>query len=157
MSKAFDTVSRKNLLKDLQDVLEPDELHMMSILIKEVKLKVKVGKHTGEEIETNVEIVQGDCLSAVLFIYYLAKSLNPPSNQDDHSYSRAETPIAPDEHHDHNYHRTTIGNYFEIDPKYADDITWASTAIHRISHIKATVSSTLQKKRKKSKSKRKQD
>ena len=145
MSKAFDTVSRKNLLKDLQDVLEPDELHMMSVLINEVKLKVKVGKHTGEEIETNVGIAQGDCLSAVLFIYYLAKSLNTPSNQDDHNYSRAETPIAPNEHHDHNYHRTTLGNYFEIDPKYADDITWASTAIHRISHIKATVASTLQK------------
>ncbi len=96
MSKAFGTVSRKNLLKDLQDILEPDEIHMMSVLINGVKLKVKVGKHTGEEIKTNVGIAQGDCLSAVLFIYYLAKSLNAPPNQNDNNYSRAETPIAPD-------------------------------------------------------------
>ena len=54
MSKAFDTVSRKNLLKDHQDILEKEELHMMSVLINEVKLKVKVGKHTGEEIKNTL-------------------------------------------------------------------------------------------------------
>ncbi len=42
-------------------------------------------------------------------------------------------------------HRTTTSNHFEIDPKYADDVTWVSTAIHRINHIKATVPSTPQK------------
>ena len=40
--KAISCFQRKNLLKDLQDVLEPDELHMVSVLINEVKLKVKV-------------------------------------------------------------------------------------------------------------------
>ncbi len=94
---------------------------------------------------TNLGIAQGDCLSTVLFIYYLARSLNPPSNESDHNYSRAETPIDPDEHHDHNYHRTTLSNYFEIDPKYADDITWVSTATYHINHIKATVPSTSKK------------
>ncbi len=81
----------------------------MSVLINDVKLKVKVGKHTGEEIKTNTGIAPVDYLSAVLFIYYLVRSLNPPSNERDHNYSRAETPISPDEHHDHNYHRTTLG------------------------------------------------
>ena len=42
MSKAFDTVCRNKLLKDLQEVLEPDEMHMMSILISDVVLTVKV-------------------------------------------------------------------------------------------------------------------
>ena len=79
-----------------------------------VKLKVKVGKHTGEEMKTkNVRIAQGDCPSAMLFIYYLARSLNPPSNEGDHNYSRAESTIAPEEHYDHNYHRTTFDNHFE--------------------------------------------
>ena len=38
MSKAFNTVSCGKLLKDLQEILEPDELHMMSLLIKDVNL-----------------------------------------------------------------------------------------------------------------------
>ncbi len=46
MSKAFDTVSYKKLLENLKDVLNLDELHMMSIFIKDVKLKVKVGKNS---------------------------------------------------------------------------------------------------------------
>ena len=42
MSKAFDTVCRNKLLKDLQEVLEPDEMHMMAILISDVVLTVEV-------------------------------------------------------------------------------------------------------------------
>ncbi len=57
--------------------------------------------------------------------------------EGDHNYARAETPITPDEYHDHNYHRTTLGNHFEIFLKYADDIIRASTAMHQINHIKA--------------------
>ena len=37
MSKAFDTVSRKKLMNDLKSILEPDEYHMLSILIIDVK------------------------------------------------------------------------------------------------------------------------
>ncbi len=54
-------------------------------------------------------------------------------------HKKAETLNTPDEPYDHNYHRTTHGNHFEIDLRYADDITWASTAIHRTNHIKVTV------------------
>ena len=40
MSKAFDTVSRSNLLNGLKEVLQRNELHMMSILINDAsKLK----------------------------------------------------------------------------------------------------------------------
>ena len=77
MSKAFDTVYRNKPLSDLQEVLEPDEMHMMAILISDVVLTVKVGKELGEQFKTEVGIAQGDCLSAVLFIFYLAKSLTP--------------------------------------------------------------------------------
>ena len=49
MSKAFDTVRRGKLLKDLQEILQPDELHMMPLLIKDVNLRVKVGKEKGEK------------------------------------------------------------------------------------------------------------
>ena len=77
MSKAFDTVCRSKLLTDLQDVLEPDEMHMIAVLISDVVLTVKVGNELGEQIKTEGGIAQGDCLCAVLFIFYLAKSLKP--------------------------------------------------------------------------------
>ena len=52
MSKAFDIVCRSKLLTDLQEVLEPDEMHMISVLISDVVLTVKVGKELGELIKT---------------------------------------------------------------------------------------------------------
>ena len=66
ISKAFDTVCRSKLHTDLQEVLEPDEMHMMTVLISDVVLTVKVGKELGEQIKTEVGIAQGDCLSALL-------------------------------------------------------------------------------------------
>ena len=65
MSKAVDTVCRSNLLTDLQEVLEPDDMHMMAVLISDVVLTVKVGKELGEQMKTEVGIVQGDCLNDV--------------------------------------------------------------------------------------------
>ena len=50
---------------------------MMTVLISDVVLTVEVGKELGEHIKTEVGIARGDCLSAVLFIFYLAKSLTP--------------------------------------------------------------------------------
>eukprot|EP00795_Rhopilema_esculentum_P001915 gene1915-biopygen10441 len=102
MSKAFDTVRRGRLLKDLQEILQPDELHLMFLLVKDVNLRVKVGKEKGENIKTEIGIAPGDCLSAVLFIFYLARSRNTENAAADPSRKN---------------------NYFEINPQYADDIT----------------------------------
>ena len=110
MSKAFDTVRRKMLLNDLKQILDADEYHMLSILILDVRLKVRVGDCEGEEIITEVGIAQGDCSSAILFILYLAITLE-----------REEPVVTPTEHHDHNYYKP-VKNYITIDPKYADDI-----------------------------------
>ena len=41
--------------------------------------------------------------------------------------------------------RRDTKNYFEIDPKYADDISWTTTAKQRITYIKETTPSTLTK------------
>ena len=80
---------------------------MMSLLIKDVNLRVKVGKEKGENIKTEIGIAQGDCLSAVLFIFYLDRSMNTENAATDPSRRN---------------------NYLEIHPQYADDIAWASTA-----------------------------
>ena len=140
MSKAFDTVCRNKILTDLQEVLEPDEIHMMALLlISDVVLTVKVGKELGEQFKTEVGISQSDCLSAVLFVFYLTKSLTPNTECIEHDYASVEHcgNILPEECKDHDYFRKTeTKNYFEINPKYADDISWATTAKQRITYTR---------------------
>ena len=107
-----------------------------------------MGKELGEPFKTEVGIAQGDCLSAILFIFYLAKSLTPNRECIEHNYASVEQcgNTLPEECKDHDYFRKTeTKNYFEIDPKYADDITWATTAKQRITYIKETIPSTLAK------------
>ncbi len=63
-----------------------------------MKLKVKVGKNTGKEIKTEVGSAKGDYLSAVLFIYYLARSIDPTIPDTDHNYACIRFPILQAEH-----------------------------------------------------------
>ena len=77
MSKAFDTVTGSKLMQILQNILTPGELHMMYLLITDVTLNVKIGSKIGKYILTAIGICQGDCLSASLFIIYLAYALKP--------------------------------------------------------------------------------
>ena len=72
VSKAFDTVNRETLLEQLSKVLQPDELHLLSILTNRPLITVTLDGEQGEGFHTFVGICQGDCLSAVLFIFYLA-------------------------------------------------------------------------------------
>ena len=69
MSKAFDTVNRRILLQDLKSTLDPDEVHLLSILTNRPNISIFLDGEAGEGFDTNVGICQGDCLSAVLFIY----------------------------------------------------------------------------------------
>ena len=105
MSKAFETVRSNDLFTILEDILEADELHMMKILVEDVILRVKIGKTTGEAIKTNIGIPQGDCLSPILFILYLAEALKP-------TRTVAKPP---------NFDSTKI---LMIDQQYADDVSW---------------------------------
>jgi len=42
ISRAFDTVNRKILLEDLRSILEPRELHIIKVLMEDVRLMVDV-------------------------------------------------------------------------------------------------------------------
>ena len=74
--------------------------------------------------------MQGDCLSAILFIFYLAHALT------DHSHTI--TSFQPPQENQSNA-------TFTVQPKYADDITYASTSYNVISHTKVIVPEKLKK------------
>ena len=116
MSKAFDTVNRKTLLEELEDILLPEEMHLISILTNRPKISIRLENQTSEAFESYQGICQGDCLSAVLFIYYLARALKDEA-------------------------RPVIDVY--IDPKYADDITYVTTCKSLIEDLKKTTPQRL--------------
>ena len=118
MSKAFDTVNRKMLLEELQEVLDLDEMYLISVLTNRPKIKVKIGNSLGEAFDTLVGIMQGDVLSAILFIFYLAKYLKHPIK--------------------------TRMKGFLISPKYADDITFGGTCKSQIDEIEVKVPQKLE-------------
>ena len=49
MSKAFDTVNRKLLHDQLEKIMEPNEMFLLSVLINETTLQIKVDKHLSEK------------------------------------------------------------------------------------------------------------
>ncbi|KAK4318510.1 hypothetical protein Pmani_010497 [Petrolisthes manimaculis] len=132
MSKAFDTVKRNTLIEDLTNILDLAVLHLIKILVEDVRLKVRVGKETSD-----------------YFTLYLAKALEDKSNkQTDHTYAKSSDSVndqmyLPPALRDHIYSETP-GYGIIIRPKYADDIGWAasnnnyklekekSTAIHQL-------------------------
>ena len=61
MSKAFDTVKLATIMKDLSEVLDPDELHMFYILLKDVTIQVRCGKKFGKDIVTNIGTTRRLC------------------------------------------------------------------------------------------------
>jgi len=146
MSKAFDTVERPKLFSLLKDVLHEDEMHIMKLLIKDAQLQVRIGNSLGEAIQTNVGIPQGDCLSPILFIFYLAAALTPERTENqDHDYakpSRQAEDLMPKHLVDHTYAHPKDA-YFEIEQQYADDISWVTNAEHKIEYVKKTVPKKL--------------
>ena len=113
MSRAFDTINRGRVIEDLRTILTPSELHIIKLLIENVRLIVDVSGHRGEAFTTNVGTPQGDCLSPVLFTLYLAKTLSKIK----------ETPGLPREVQDHSYAEYTDSGVL-INLQYADDICW---------------------------------
>lgn len=154
MSKAFDTVNRNKLLEDLSKIIDQDELHIIKLIIDDVILRVKNGDVTGNEFETNIGIPQGDCLSPVLFTFYLANSLNKHENQiqianqiEEHSYSKENIPyeeLIPNHIIEHNYSiKREMG--INIDQQFADDIAYVSTCKNITDKIQKEVNDKLNK------------
>ena len=143
MSKAFDTIKRDVLMEDLREVLGDDKLHMFYLLLKDVEIQVRVDGKLGETITTNIGAPQGDCASAILFTFYLAKSLQHNQNKknEEHSYAMPiEKKEPPPPHLEaHNYSIPTPRNTVNIDQQYADDIGWVTTNKGHTENVKPLV------------------
>ena len=153
MSKAFDTVNRNKLFDALELILLPEELHLLHLLTNNVKLQVRVGSELSDEFYTIIGIMQGDCLSAVLFIFYLAQALaerNPTEAEHNYAkhmdkYPRSEMdPVNAEHNYASDIHSL---DYFKsaviIEPKYADDITYVSTSKAYIDNTQETIPQKL--------------
>ena len=99
LSKAFDNVDRSKLIQILKNILSPDELHMVTIMLKDTSLQIRYDGKLGETFKSDIGVPQGDGLSPILFTLYLAKALGPASNYlsttlSDHSYSTSTHKIS---------------------------------------------------------------
>ena len=122
MSKAFDTVDRKMLFEELEEILDDDEIHLLSKITNLPEIKVKIRDIVGESFLTNTGIMQGDCLSAILFILYLARCprcLRKPTK--------------------------TKMKDFSIKPKFADDLTFLGKSKTEIDEIENKLPIQLKK------------
>ena len=77
MSKAFASVNRAKLFEYLEKILQPDELHLLSVVTNTPRIYVKFGNGLGtadsQLFVTLLVIIQGSYLSAALLIFYLVR------------------------------------------------------------------------------------
>ena len=133
MSKAFDTVKRNTLITDLENILHKDELHIIKLLIEDINLIVRCGNTYGATFNTNTGVPQGDCLSPIFFILYLAKAINEKDLY--------QKPIPTPQKGKYNYIKPTK---VVLDPKYADDTSWLTNGdYHIIENIKNKIPNIL--------------
>ena len=139
MSKAFDTIQRGTLIKDLQGIIDDDELHLIVLLLDKVNFSVKLEGKKGKSFLTNIGSPQGDGASALFFIIYLALSLLIFIQQSLKNKDKNQPKFLQD----HNYSCDTNNNFFTVDQQYADDIGWASTGIHILENIEKEIPQIL--------------
>ena len=139
-SKTLDTVNRKTLLKTLETILDESEMRMMYLLINNIKRKVKVGRSLQEEILTSISVAQGDCLSVLLFLFYLAKFVDvipglPTREKFGNKFLWSELDLIKDRD----------ARQVVIDPKCADNISFIRTNEIKMNQVKRLLPDLLKK------------
>ena len=83
LSKAFDCLDREILMRILENIgITEDDLRIITFLLAETKLQVKIGQDKGETFSTTIGTPQGDALSPVLFLVYLEHIMRTHENRN---------------------------------------------------------------------------
>ena len=82
MSKAFNTVDRKMLFEELEEILVDDEIHLLSMITNLPEIKVKIRVIVGESFLTNT----GNSLHIVLCMM----STKTNKNQNERFFHQTE-------------------------------------------------------------------
>ena len=139
MLKALDTINRLMLMQELVKVLDPDKLHIINVLTN-AQLKIRCGNEKSDAFETDTGVPQGDCVSANLFTFYLAKALDS-NKHDDHDY--CSTIVKPLAHITNDHQYAYIDDDINLNMEYADDMSHISSDMRNIEYAKKTPSSKL--------------
>ena len=139
MLKAFGNVNQSMLKQELAKVLNPDELHIINVLTN-TQLKIRCGNEKSDTFETDAGVPQGDCVSANLFLFYLAKALDS-NKHDDHDY--CSTIAKPPAHITNDDQYAYINDDINLNMEYANDISHISSDMRNIEYAKKTLPSKL--------------
>ena len=123
MSRAFDTIDRRRLLTVMGNIVGPDEMRMLRLLLLDTSL-VRVGRATSKPFSNTTGTPQGDGLNPVLFTCYLAAALKDTKH-------RLPTRPQADAHIPH-------------DTEYADDVNFYSTGQEWLQKSLPIIAETLQ-------------
>ena len=145
ISKAFNSINRNQLIEGLQDIIETDELHIISTLLN-VSLSVRCENTLSKVFETNTGGPQGDCASALHFTYYLDKTLKLARSNQLADHPHAEQNVRSSIPHritEHNYPLITQKDEIDIDMEYAHDISKVTSNHSSLENFKHNTSEML--------------
>ena len=80
MSSTFDIIYRDELLKIVEELLDEDDMRILSTLLAEATLGVKVENAQSTTIESNIASPQGDSITGSLFTLYFNRALQQIKN-----------------------------------------------------------------------------
>ena len=97
-------------------------------------------KEMSDAFETDTGVPQGDCVSANLFTFYLAKAL-ASNKHDNHDYCSTKVKPPPHITNDHQYQY--INDEINLNMEYTDDMSHISSDIRNIEYAKKMLPSKL--------------
>ena len=119
-------------MQELVKVLNPNKLHIINVLTI-TQFKIRCGNEKSDAFETDIGVPQGDCVSANLFTFYLAKALDS-NKHGNHGYCSTILKSPAHITNDHQY--AYINNEVNLNMEYTDDMSHISSDMKNIEYTK---------------------
>ena len=126
-------------MQELVKVLNPNKLHIINVLTI-TQFKIRCGNEKSDAFETDIGVPQGDCVSANLFTFYLAKALDSNKHDDHDCCSTIVKPLA---HITNDHQYAYIDDDINLNMEYADDMSHISSDMRNIEYAKKMLPSKL--------------